>query len=86
MSDPDSDHDLDLEPGEFALVIGQQGEHMSVRIASATDIPDDAPELPVPALLVAALARRLLEDADFHDEMLDWYDAHADEEEEEDEP
>jgi len=86
MSDSEPDDDMALEQGEFALVIGQQGEHMSVRIASATQIPDDAPELPVPALLVAALARRLLEDPDFHDDMLDWYDAHADEEEDEDEP
>ena len=85
MSGSSSDDDLALEPGEFALVIGQQGEHMSVRIASATEIDDEAPELPVPALLVAALAKRLLDDPDFHDEMLDWYDENTSEDEE-DEP
>ena len=57
----------------------------SVRIASATEIDDEAPELPVPALLVAALAKRLLDDPDFHDEMLDWYDENTSEDEE-DEP
>ena len=83
MSDSSSDDDLTLEPGEFALVIGQQGEHMSVRIASATENDEDAPELPVPALLVAALAKRLLDDPEFHDEMLDWYDENAGDDEDE---
>ena len=77
-----------LEEGEYALVIGQDGTRMSVRIEGAEDVGADMEDLPVPAVLVAALAERLLEDPEFHDEMLDWYEEHvndSDDDAEEDE-
>lgn len=73
-----------LEEGEYALVIGQDGTRMSVRIEGAEDVGDEAEDLPVPAVLVAALAERLLEDPEFHDEMLDWYEEHVNEADDED--
>ncbi len=74
-----------LEEGEYALVIGQESERMSVRAEGAELLGDDAGALPIPAALVAALAARLLHDPEFHDEMLEWFEAHLDEEAGEDE-
>ncbi len=72
-----------LEEGEYALVIGQDGTRMSVRIEGAEDVGAETEDLPVPAVLVAALAERLLEDPEFHDEMLDWYEEHVNEDDDE---
>jgi hypothetical protein len=74
-----------LDAGEYALVIGQDGERMSVRTEGPEPPVDENGELPVPAALVVALAERLLSDPDFHDEMLEWLEAHADDETDEDE-
>jgi len=71
-----------LEAGEYALVIGQDGERMSVRTEGAEPAMDDGGELPVSAALVVALAERLLSDPEFHDEMLEWLEAHAAEDDE----
>ena len=69
-----------LEEGEYALIIGQDGERMSVRTEGAA-LPDgDDAELPVPAALVAALATRLVNDPDFHDDVLEWVEEHLAEE------
>lgn len=75
-----------LEEGEYALVIGQEGERMSVRTEGAELFGDEGGgELPVPAALVAALAARLLHDPEFHDEVLEWFGQHlADEADEDD--
>lgn len=76
-----------LEEGEYALVIGQEGERMSVRTEGA-DVPsgdNGAGGLPIPAALVAGLAARLLHDPEFHDEILEWLEQHLDDEELEDE-
>ena len=73
-----------LEEGEYALVVGQDGGRMSVRIEGAEVSEAEATDLPVPAVLVAALAERLLRDPDFHDEMLEWYEEHVGDEDEDD--
>ncbi len=70
---------VELEEGEYALVIGQDGNRMSVRI-EGSHIEEEG-DLPVPVVLVMALAQRLLNDPDFHDEMLEWYEDHDEEEE-----
>ncbi len=65
-----------LEEEEYALILGQDAERMSVRTEGAELLGDGDAELPVPAALVAALAERLLHDPEFHDEMLEWYEEH----------
>ena len=69
-----------LEEGEYALVIGQDGERMYVRTEGAEPPGGEEAELPIPAALVAALAERLLHDPEFHDEVLAWFDAHLEDE------
>jgi hypothetical protein len=68
-----------LEANEIALILGEEDGSMTVRVVAGTDISDDAEEIPAAHELVLALAMRLLRDPAFHDEMLDWYDAHQDE-------
>ncbi len=65
-----------LEEGEYALIIGQDAERMSVRIEGTDLLGDEAAALPIPAALVAALAERLLNDPDFHAEVLEWCQEH----------
>jgi len=71
---------VELEPGEYALVVGQDDSRMSVRIEGANLEEED--DMPVPVVLVMALAQRLLKDPDFHDEMLEWYEDHDDDDDE----
>ena len=77
---------IKVEEGEYALVIGQDESRMSVRIEGAEVDGDETGDLPVPAVLVAALAERLLRDPEFHDEMLEWYEENALDEDAEDGP
>jgi len=65
-----------LGEGEYALIIGQDAERMSVRIEGTDLLGDEAAALPVAAALVAALAERLLNDPDFPDEVLEWCQEH----------
>ena len=83
---------IDLEPSEVALVIGEEDGSMTVRVVPARELPDGATEVPEPYEIAVALAMRLLNDPDFHDDVLEWYesqeddeDAEPDEDEEEDE-
>ncbi len=69
-----------LEEGEYALIIGQDGDRMSVRTEGAALPDDDDAELPVPAALAAALAARLVNDPDFHDDVLEWVGEHLSDE------
>ena len=43
---------------------------MTVRVVPATDLNDDSTEIPEPYEIAVALAVRLLEDPEFHDDML----------------
>jgi hypothetical protein len=74
---------ITLAAGEYALVVGQEGERMSVRTEGAALPEDSEAELPIPAAIVAALAERLVHDPDFHDEILEWVEAHLDDDEDE---
>src|SRR4051794_38048089 len=78
---------IDLEPTEVALVIGEEDGSMTVRVVPARELPEGATDVPEPYEIAVALAMRLLNDPDFHDDVLEWYESQEDEEaEEEDEP
>ena len=84
--------DLDVEPtgtvvsyfdgNEVALIVGEDGPNMSVRVVPGHELPDDVDEVPPAHEIAIAIAMRLLRDPDFHEEMLDWYYNQPDEEEE----
>jgi len=76
---------VELERNEVALIIGEDDGQMSVRVASAAEVGEGAPELAAAPEIVLALAMRLLKDPDFHDDMLDWYYEHQDDAEDESE-
>lgn len=77
---------ITLGEGEYALIIGQDGGRMAVRVDGQQPLADETGELPIPAVLAAALAERLLQDPDFHDEMLEWFEEQLESEDEEDSP
>ena len=60
--------------------------HASLNVAQAVLVAlyelhlvaEDATVIPRPQEITLALAMRLLKDPDFHDEVLDWYDEHQD--------
>src|SRR3954452_24366804 len=76
---------IDLEPTEVALVIGEEDGSMTVRVVPARELPEGATDVPEPYEIAVALAMRLLNDPDFHDDVLEWYESQEDEQEEEDE-
>ena len=76
---------VDLEPSEVALVIGEEDGSMTVRVVPARELPEGATDVPEPYEIAVALAMRLLNDPDFHDDVLEWYESQEEEEEEEDE-
>jgi hypothetical protein len=69
---------IELDDTEVALIIGEEDGSMSVRVVAGKEVPDDAEEMPAAPEIVLALAMRLLRDPSFHDEVLDWYDEHQD--------
>lgn len=69
---------VDLDPNEVALVIGEEDGTMTVRVVPATDLKEDSTDIPEPYEIAVALAVRLLEDPEFHDEMLEWYESRDD--------
>jgi hypothetical protein len=77
-SEDDISTTVELDDTEVALIIGEADGEMSVRVVAGKEVPDDAPEMPAAPEIVLALAMRLLKDPAFHDEMLDWYDEHQD--------
>jgi hypothetical protein len=80
---------VDLEPSEVALVIGEEDGSMTVRVVPARELPEGATDVPEPYEIAVALAMRLLNDPDFHDDVLEWYESQeeeADADEDEDEP
>lgn len=75
------DTTITLGEGEYALIIGQENGRMSVRVDGPQALADEAEDLPIPAVLAAALAERLLQDPEFHDEMLEWFEEQLEDEE-----
>ena len=73
---------IDLEPNEVALVIGEEDGSMTVRVVPARELPEGATDVPEPYEIAVALAMRLLNDPDFHDDVLEWYESQEDEAEE----
>ncbi len=74
---------VELDPTEVALVIGEEEGSMTIRVVPARELDDDVTDIPEPHEIAIALAMRLLKDPEFHDAVLDWYDA-QDEDEDED--
>lgn len=72
---------IDLEPSEVALVIGEEEGSMTVRVVPARELADGAADVPEPYEIAVALAMRLLNDPDFHDDVLEWYESQEEEEE-----
>ncbi len=73
---------IDLEPSEVALVIGEEDGSMTVRVVPAQELPDGATDVPEPYGIAVALAMRLLNDPDFHDDVMEWYESQEDDEDE----
>jgi hypothetical protein len=71
---------ITLEENEVALIVGEEDGAMSVRVVSATEVDDAAEEIGAAPEIVLALAMRLLKDPEFHDDMLEWYYAQDDDE------
>ena len=72
---------VELDANEVALVVGEEDGSMTVRVVPATDLPEGATEIPEPYEIAVALAMRLLNDPDFHDDVLEWYESQDDKEE-----
>lgn len=76
---------IDLDPTEVALIIGEEDGSMTIRVVPARELADGATDVPEPHEIAIALAMRLLNDPDFHDSVLEWYESQDDEEADEDE-
>lgn len=81
---PENSRSVELDANEVALIVGEEDGSMTVRVVPATELKDGATDVPEPYEIAVALAMRLLNDPDFHDDVLEWYES-QDEEEDEDE-
>lgn len=79
-----SNRTVDLDANEVALVVGEEDGSMTVRVVPATELAEGATEIPEPYEIAVALAMRLLNDPDFHDDVLEWYESQDDGEDDED--
>ena len=79
-----SSRTVDLDANEVALIVGEEDGSMTVRVVPATELPEGATDVPEPYEIAVALAMRLLNDPDFHDDVLEWYESQDDAEDEED--
>ena len=73
---------IDLDPTEVALIIGEEDGSMTIRVVPARELEDGTAEVPEPHEIAIALAMRLLNDPDFQDNVLEWYEGHDEDEEE----
>ena len=73
---------IELDETEVALVVGTEGASMTVRVVGG-DEEDGEAEVSEPYEIAVALAMRLLEDPEFHDDVLEWYESRDDLDEEE---
>lgn len=79
---PDNNRTVDLDANEVALIVGEEDGSMTVRVVPATELAEGATDIPEPYEIAVALAMRLLNDPDFHDDVLEWYESQDDEDEE----
>ena len=75
---PDANTTIDLDPTEVALIIGEEDGSMTIRVVPARELEDGTTEVPEPHEIAIALAMRLLNDPDFHDSVLEWYEGQDD--------
>ena len=75
---------VELDQNEVALIVGEEDGSMTVRVVPATELVEGTEDIPEPYEIAVALAMRLLNDPDFHDDVLEWYESQDDEDEEED--
>lgn len=82
MADPQNTEpkttSVDLDPSEVALILGEEDGSMTVRVVPSRELDNDEAEPTPPLEIAIALAMRLLNDAEFHDSVLDWYEAQDD--------
>jgi hypothetical protein len=76
---PDANTTIDLDPTEVALIIGEEDGSMTIRVVPARELEDGTTEVPEPHEIAIALAMRLLNDPEFHDSVLEWYEGQDDE-------
>ena len=74
MADPKTTS-IDLDPSEVALILGEEDGSMTVRVVPSEELDNDEAEPTPPLEIAIALAMRLLNDPEFHDAVLDWYEA-----------
>ncbi len=74
---------VELERREVAVIVGDEGQTMTVRVIAGEDLPEGVEDVPPAHEIAVALATRLLRDPDFHEQVLDWYYAQPDEDDEE---
>jgi hypothetical protein len=85
MASGDETTKVELESGECALIVGEDDGAITVRIVASADMPTEGTDLAAAPEIVIALAKRLLKDPDFQDDVLDWYYDHQENEEDDDE-
>ncbi len=68
----------ELEPGECALILGEDDGEITVRVVASADVTTEGPDLPMALEFIRALAKRLRKDPDFQEDVLDWYYDHED--------
>ncbi len=78
----DANTTIDLDATEVALIIGEEEGSMTIRVVPGCELADGTTDVPEPHEIAIALAMRLLNDPDFHDDVLEWYESQDDEEEE----
>lgn len=77
----DANTTIDLDATEVALIIGEEEGSMTIRVVPGRELADGTTDVPEPHEIAIALAMRLLNDPDFHDDVLEWYESQDDEEE-----
>lgn len=81
---PGSSRTVELDENEVALIVGEEDGSMTVRVVPATELDEGVTDIPEPYEIAVALAMRLLNDPDFHDDVLEWYESQDEEDGEED--
>ena len=74
-----------LERDEVAIVFKEDGDDVVTRLALGEELEEgEALQVPFSVQLAVALLTRLQQDPDFHQDVLDWYDVHTADLDEED--